>query len=182
MRNRRPERRFVLRALAIQMNPLPVFGCFRKLIDPLLRNNYPFARANFLPNVLLQRFRCFNCENRHPYLPLRNGVAFHEVMEARQIWSEAIGKEKRQHIRCAQCKQGCRTPHGFISIFCETLQDLSKITARWIAPWACSTCQAPIWRSIRYALHPDRRPAAACERWPMSWRETCPAKRPPRHA
>src|SRR5215472_15926274 len=43
MCNRSLIRRFSLGPLAIHVNPLPVFGGFRKPVDALLRDNHPLA-------------------------------------------------------------------------------------------------------------------------------------------
>src|ERR1700722_934518 len=54
MSNRRVKRRLAFRALAIDVNPLPVFRDVRESIDAFLLQSHPIAGANFPADVFAQ--------------------------------------------------------------------------------------------------------------------------------
>ena len=56
VRDRRAVRRFSFGAFAVQVNPLPVVGGFRKRGDAFLRYGEPIAHCDFAANGIFQRF------------------------------------------------------------------------------------------------------------------------------
>src|SRR5580700_7784409 len=74
-----------------------------------------------------------------------------------------------QRIQVVQHHWGHRTLSG-----CSAR--LLALSAPLVSPPVCSIFPAPTWQSTPSALHPARRPVAACEPSPKRRREMCLAK------